>query len=232
MRKTSGMCGGKQGLAWTLTKWVKARIHVVLVYSLDVCWVLVGSLMQVYLLLLSLYLAAYVWPSSSSWTRQQTQIPWFCWHYLSWFGSSTKSVIFPRKFLVESVELNLQPLRHPTKYWQSSIESTLPKPHQQVEGAKTPINWSSTVQVWEVGGLKIYQNLPIRNTDHLPMNPLVKRLLWIIRSLLEIKRKIGAMTRELATLEDYTWQNAEESPPIRENVLWIRKFVNESNHPR
>lgn len=27
---------------------------------------------------------------------QQKQIPWFCWHYLSWFGSSTKSAGFLR----------------------------------------------------------------------------------------------------------------------------------------
>ena len=51
--------------------------HFVLVYSLDVYWVLVGSLMQVYLLLLSIYLAVYVWPSSSTWTLQYANKSWF-----------------------------------------------------------------------------------------------------------------------------------------------------------
>ena len=41
-------------------------------------------------------------------------------------------------------------------------------------------------------------------------------MLWIIGSLLKIERKIGAMTRELAILEDHTWQNAEKLLPSGE----------------
>ena len=136
MRKTSGMCGGKQGLG-TLTNKMQIRVKIrgetqnpfLLVYSCGVCFGTLDFLLSICWLLCISRPLKQLDPSIDDKKN-----------FLDFVDIISFDSYFPPKvpdLSVESVS-PLQPLRHPTKYWQSSIKSTLPKPHQgPVRGKNT-----------------------------------------------------------------------------------------------